>query len=378
MSEKILQAVSLAIQANVPTLLWGEPGIGKTRVVEALGKVLGMDPVVTLIASIHDPTDFSGLPFFDRERGLAVYAAPDFVSPLIEAEKGILFIDEFNTAPPAVEVACWRIILEGVVGNIALPPEVRRVAAANPPEIAVNGRELSLPMSNRFVHIDFDAMETRYYIQGMVQGFKLPEIPALPTDWRERHLGEARGLVAAFLTARPNLLRAVPKNPPYRGWPSPRTWYDFTAPLLAACKAVSADRDVEMLLVQGCVGEAAAMEFLTWKDNLDLPDPHVYLRKPNTPLPKRDDQVLAVLVGVVNVAKEELSPETWGAAWQVLARVGESKPDLAAMPATILLDTGKQYDKEYNTPAFRRAISRIATVYRYLAEESGRGRGTDG
>ena len=370
MDNKVISATAIALQANVPLLLWGEPGIGKTRVVESLGKHLGLDPVVTVIASIHDPTDFSGLPFFDRERGVAVYAAPDFVTPLVEAEKGILFLDEFTTAPPAIEAACLRIVLEGAVGNHVLPPEVRRVAAANPPEIAVNGRELSLPMSNRFVHIEFD-IPSGYYIQGMLQGFPPPEVPKVPPDWKEKYLGKARGMIASFLAARPSLLKAPPKDPPFRGWPSPRTWYDFAAPLLAACEAAGANEDVEALLLSGCVGEGAAFEFLEWRRNLDLPTPEECIRNPNIELPDRDDKLLAMLVGVVNYVRERMNPETWSAAWTILARAAEDRPDLAALPARLLFDTKKQYEGEYTTPAFQKAMKSFVNVFKEMPKEGG-------
>ena len=56
---------------GIPILLWGQPGEGKTSAVEALERP--DFPVVTLIASIHDPTDFSGLPVYEQQR---MYFAP--------------------------------------------------------------------------------------------------------------------------------------------------------------------------------------------------------------------------------------------------------------------------------------------------------------
>ena len=58
---------------GVPTLLWGQPGEGKTSFVEALDRP-GF-PVVTLIASIHDPTDFSGLPVYEQQRMVELRAS---------------------------------------------------------------------------------------------------------------------------------------------------------------------------------------------------------------------------------------------------------------------------------------------------------------
>ena len=49
---------------GIPVLLWGRPGVGKSSFIEGLAT--DRLQVTTLIASIHDPTDFSGLPVLDR------------------------------------------------------------------------------------------------------------------------------------------------------------------------------------------------------------------------------------------------------------------------------------------------------------------------
>ena len=43
---------------GVPTLLWGRPGVGKTSFVESFHR--DDFPVVSVIASTHDPTDHRG------------------------------------------------------------------------------------------------------------------------------------------------------------------------------------------------------------------------------------------------------------------------------------------------------------------------------
>src|SRR3954468_21852461 len=56
-----LEALTLAVAADLPVLLWGEPGIGKTAAVTQLAAALAL-PLTTVIASVHEPSDFSGLP----------------------------------------------------------------------------------------------------------------------------------------------------------------------------------------------------------------------------------------------------------------------------------------------------------------------------
>src|SRR5690348_15913167 len=56
-----LEALTLAVAADLPVLLWGEPGIGKTAALTQLAETLDL-PLTTVIASVHEPSDFSGLP----------------------------------------------------------------------------------------------------------------------------------------------------------------------------------------------------------------------------------------------------------------------------------------------------------------------------
>ncbi len=56
-----LEALTLAVSADLPVLLWGEPGIGKTAALNQLAEALDL-PLTTVIASVHEPSDFSGLP----------------------------------------------------------------------------------------------------------------------------------------------------------------------------------------------------------------------------------------------------------------------------------------------------------------------------
>ncbi|MFF1799239.1 AAA family ATPase, partial [Kitasatospora sp. NPDC058263] len=56
-----LEALTLAVAADRPVLLWGEPGIGKTAALTQLAETLDL-PLTTVIASVHETSDFSGLP----------------------------------------------------------------------------------------------------------------------------------------------------------------------------------------------------------------------------------------------------------------------------------------------------------------------------
>lgn len=264
-------------QIGIPVLLWGRPGVGKSSFMEGLEQP--DFPVLTLIASIHDPTDFSGLPV--HVDGAVRYAIPEWVSLFPKEGDGLLFLDELTTAPPSVQAALLRVVLERKVGFHPLPPKVRIVAAANPPDLMTGGWELSPPLRNRFVHLQWD-LPASTYMHALGNGFPVAELPAINPQAHARLLPEWKMRVAAFLKRSPNLLHTSPDSDPY-GFASPRSW-DFAAALLASCELlgeapIGGQRYSQacLELMKGCLGEGAAVPFLEFLRSFKLPDPEAVL-----------------------------------------------------------------------------------------------------
>jgi len=330
----MVKALAISIQARVPTLVWGPPGTGKSSTILMLGRSLDI-PVEVVIASIREPADFSGLPIVDD--GEVRMAPPAWARRLAQAGRGILFLDEISTAPPAVQAALLRVVLDRVVGDLPLPAGVAVVAAANPPEQAAGGWDLAAPLANRFCHLQW-RLDAAAWADGMVQGWPAPAVPRLPDNW-EAGIPAARALVASFIRSRPHLLLQVPREEAAAGraWSSPRTW-DMAARLLAAAQAAGADEDAVAELVAGCVGEGPALEFLGWRRSLDLQDPEQLLANPASYRhPARGDQVYATLAAVVAAVVARPTQERWRAAWEIIARaVQAGAPDMAAAAARAL------------------------------------------
>lgn len=354
-----LETLTLAVAADLPVLLWGEPGIGKTAALTQLAQALDL-PLTTVIASVHEPSDFSGLPVLGddpAEQGVPM-APPDWAVRLVRAGRGLLFLDELSTAPPAVQAALLRLVLERRVGALRLPPEVRIVAAANPRASAADGWELSPPLANRFVHLHW-AHDHEVVVRGLSGTWPRAIMPRLDPEKLTESVSFARRAVCGLLGGRPALVHQLPTTETRRGgaWPSPRSW-DMTVRLLAFATAAGSSRDVLSLLVRGAVGDGPGFELLAHIDRMDLPDPEALLADPDAAdLPERGDLRLAALDAVVAAVRRRPERARWDAAWALLVKAVQSgAPDLVVVPATTLAALRRE---GWDVPA---SIERLAGV----------------
>ncbi len=311
--EDVLTALGLAISARIPVLLWGDPGQGKTALVESAHQA-GWH-VETVIVSHYEPSDFVGLPVLHD--GSVTLAPPAWATRLADSPgPSIAFFDEFSTASPALQAAALRPLTHYEVGTLQLPQRVSFVAAANPADVAAGGWELEPPTASRFVHIDWE-MPLDVFAECLVSR-QWPALPmyAVPADY-DAHLDRRRALVAGFLRSRGTQLTRLPRDAAERtrAFPTPRTW-DYATRLTALADAHGASPEVLSLLTTGCVGPAVAHEYLTFCRLQDLPDPEDVLADPSGPhfVGMRADRVYVALQGALAAVRRRTTPERWSAA----------------------------------------------------------------
>ncbi|MDC2959892.1 MoxR family ATPase [Streptomyces gilvifuscus] len=367
-----LEALTLAVAADLPVLLWGEPGIGKTAALTQLAEALDL-PLTTVIASVHEPSDFSGLPIVGddpAEQGVPM-APPDWAVRLVRAGRGLLFLDELSTAPPAVQAALLRLVLERRIGALRLPPGVRIVAAANPRSSAADGWELSPPLANRFVHLQW-THDHEVVVRGLGGTWPRAALPRLDPHGLPEAVDFARRAVCGLLTARPALVHRLPSSETRRGgpWPSPRSW-EMTLRLIAFATAAGSSRDVLSLLVRGTVGDGPGLELLAAVDRMDLPDPEDLLADPAAAvLPERGDLRQAALDGVVAAVRARPDKSRWDAAWELLVRaVRTGAPDLVVVPASTLASLRRE---DWDVPASIEELAGVVSLSRRADEAAAR------
>ncbi len=286
-STPMMRALAACIRGNVPAILWGPPGCGKTATVESCGRAWQMH-VETVIGSIREATDFLGLGVEvgggAGTIGHVAYAPPRWAIEAAQAPRALVLFDELTTCPASVRKAMLRVMQERYAGDLKLPDTVAILAAANPPETAVDGYDLEPPTANRMIHLDFD-FPADTWLDGLAAGFDhlhQPSIVELIGSGDDNHRATIRGAVTAFLRARRDLLDTdVPTDPTIAGraWPSRRSW---TNAITALAEVQAGDVEAQHLVLAGAVGEGPAREFFTFRATLDLPTPEEAIAQADT------------------------------------------------------------------------------------------------
>jgi hypothetical protein len=246
-----------AFKAQRPVFLWGPPGIGKSDIVKQLGEELEAH-VIDIRLSLWEPTDIKGIPYFDSNASKMVWAPPGELPDAELAEKHskiILFMDEMNSAAPAVQAAAYQLVLNRKVGTYKLPDNVLIVAAGNRESDKGVTYRMPAPLANRFVHLEMRVDWDDYF------------------SWATEN--RIHKDVVGFLTfSKKDLYDFDPKSAS-RAFATPRSW-TFVSELL-----FDDDEDEGTLtdLISGAVGEGLAVKFMAHRKVAgQLPDPQDILK----------------------------------------------------------------------------------------------------
>jgi len=244
------KAIRKAISVRRPVFLWGPPGIGKSDLVKQIGDHAGRE-VIDVRLALWEPTDIKGIPYYNADQGKMVWAPPAEL-PTNADSTAIIFLDELNSAPPAVQAAAYQLILNRRVGTYELPKGVDVVAAGNREGDRGVTYRMPAPLANRFLHlemkVDFD-------------------------DWQDwATLNKVHPEVVGYVGfAKQDLYDFDPKSPS-KSFATPRSW-SFVSDLL---NDDDVDNETLTTLVSGAIGDGLAVKFMAH-------------RKIASKLPKADD-----------------------------------------------------------------------------------------
>jgi hypothetical protein len=238
------QAIPLVkahLLANVPVMLWGSPGIGKSDVVRQIARELSWSCLDNWRASTMDPTDIKGVP--NVVNGRTVFNPPgDLPDVARDGEEGIVFLDEINTGPALVQAGMMQFTLDRRIGNYSLPPKWRIAAAGNLISDKAAAQRMISSLGNRMAHF-YVQPDFQVWKAWAVQNGVMPEIVAF-LEWKE-----SKGQ---------SLLHKMPQRDEVR-FPTPRSW----ARTSTVCQHAPT---MAFQIAEANVGEAAAVEFKGFLD----------------------------------------------------------------------------------------------------------------
>lgn len=226
------------------TMLWGQPGIGKSELVmefaEELGKITGKEVRVRIISLLlMMPTDLRGIPAkVTDENGedVARWLSPE-IFKLDKSDKvlNILFFDELSAAPQTVQAAAYQITNERHIGEHYLPDNALVIAAGNRVTDQSVAYKMPKALGNRLLHF---------------------EVVASVNDWKEwaYEVGIDPRIIS-FVSWKPDYLNSFDPSNDDVAFATPRSWTNASKILK------NMDFETAYPAVAGMVGLGIATEF---------------------------------------------------------------------------------------------------------------------
>lgn len=170
--EELPKFIDLAWRSKNNILVIGDPGVGKSQVIESMRAVDCQ--VLSMTGSSTIEEYVNGIPRVN-DAGVLQYVSQQWVEDIKQFHEAhpdamqVLFLDEFNTADPQVLKTFLTILSERRIPtlNWKLPDTVVIVAAMNPQD-QNEGEPLIRPMASRFMTLRVESTIENYekYLKG--------------------------------------------------------------------------------------------------------------------------------------------------------------------------------------------------------------------
>jgi len=230
------RSVPLSKGQGLPMLIYGSPGVGKSEMVQQACDFDNGDLFIDLRLNTLDSVDLRGMPVVQRDKdGVATrteWIRPEFIP---WEGRGILFLDEINTAPPSVQNPALQLVLDRRVGNHRLGDGWYIVAAGNKSDDRAHTHPLSSALRQRFAIYHYEPDKDTW------------------VNWAVKN--NVHPNVIGFISFKPDCLIQAPIDDEGAN-PSPRSWYYVSQRLFMD--------QVEVDDIKACVGHATN-EFMAYQ-----------------------------------------------------------------------------------------------------------------
>lgn len=290
MQVKASQASSMiasCIKAKLVPMLVGSPGTGKSSIVHNIAETYGLK-VIDLRLSQEDPTSLAGFPTITGGKSDYIPMAhfPIEGDAIPKGYNGwLLFLDEFNSASPAVQAAAYKLVLDRKVGQASLHKNLAIVCAGNLETDSAIVVPMSTALQSRLVHIELASHVNEWL------------------DWAYENGIDHR--ITSYIKFKPGNLYAFSPDHTDKTFACNRTW-EFANRILK----VTEDGDSERLpLLAGTISEGIAREFIGFcAIDRDLPKMEKIIANPEIVKVPSEPSILFALTGSIshNANKENI------------------------------------------------------------------------
>ena len=232
--------IEKAYKADLPVLLYGATGVGKSEATSQVAVSLGIK-FISVDLSCMEACDILGLPIIDTASNRTRWVPPSIFPT---SGKGIFVFEELNRAPRHVQAPTLNLLTSRKVGEYSLPKGWLPIACCNPAgddsEYFVS--ELDPALEARFLKIHLNPSRTEWISWAKTNGIH-PK-------------------VIAFCEINPDI---------FTGLGNPRAWV-YLSNLLNANPEILLDNDAVVLgCLSGLVGPNHSNAFSKFLNNRDHP-----------------------------------------------------------------------------------------------------------
>ena len=298
------EIISVSNICEVPSImLWGPPGVGKSRGVfglaERLKEKLNKKVIVHDIRLINfNPVDLRGIPTSDVDKKFAIWLKPKiFDMDSSDDVINILFLDEISACVASVQAAAYQITLDKKVGEHELPENCIVIAAGNRVTDKAVSYKMSSALANRMTHLEIE-----------------PSVD----DWKTwaYNNGIDERIISYINYKNSSLFRFNPGSDDV-AFPTPRSW-EMANFYLTKLKSV----DKAYGLIAGAIGLGTAVEFRGFtKIYSKLPDIEKIFKGENVEVPSEPDILYAVSGAIVSRVKKSSKPKELDNAFEYIEKM---------------------------------------------------------
>jgi hypothetical protein len=306
---KLADTIKPLVYADVPVMIYGPTGIGKSSVVKYdlipwMESEFGPTTLHDTRLSTKDIVDGTGMPVIDKEEMATFWTRPAFI-PRDDGNMHAMFFDEFGHASVQLQQMAYSLVLDRGLGGYPLPRNNRVLLASNTRTDGGGDNKMLKPLENRMAHVTVENDAP-----GLIEKMK-------QWGWDSR--------LVAFLTLRPGEIHNVSQTDPSFSTPRSLEMLNKTLKKMPVDIKPAAVENVS----QAIVGDGFTRQFMTFINNLgaNLPKIPEILANPSKAKVPSDPHFQYVVASAVS---KNIDAKTASKFAEYLARL---MPDIRSMAA---------------------------------------------